>query len=144
VTAMLAAPEPIVIPRGRRSAAERRLAAIAALHQPVMPAGPAADLVGPACGQCSGRWPCSTALLLGGWPNEEQAEQAVTRIALPVGKGAAEVRLAGIAALHQPIPYISRLAAILGPSCRQCLRWPCATAQLLGAWPGEHEHHHCA
>ena len=82
-----AAPQPIVIPRGRRSAAERRLAAIAALHQPVMPTGPAADLLDPGCGQCrGGRWPCSTALLLGDWPRQQETGQSATRLALPVGK----------------------------------------------------------
>jgi hypothetical protein len=145
MTAVLpTAPGPIVIPRGRRSAAERRLAAIAALHQPVILTGPAAGLVGPGCGQCSGRWPCSTALLLGDWPQEDVPMEVAARITLPAGKSAAEVRLAAIAALHRPIPDISRLAVALGPSCRQCLCWPCATAQLLAAWPGEHERHHCA
>ena len=61
---------PIVIPRGR-SAAERRLAAIAAIHQPIAESGHIGALVGPTCRQCSGRWPCATALLLGAWPGED-------------------------------------------------------------------------
>jgi hypothetical protein len=63
----------ITIPRGR-SAAEKRLNAIAALHQP-LPAGGSpqvASLLGPTCGQCRGIWPCATALLLGAWPNETE------------------------------------------------------------------------
>lgn len=56
----------IVIPRGR-TAAERRLGAIAALHQPI-PNQILRDLT---CGECRGMWPCATARLLGCWPNDE-------------------------------------------------------------------------
>lgn len=60
----------IAIPKGR-SAAEQRLGAIAALHQPIWDAR-LGDLLGPTCGQCRGsQWPCGTALLLGHWPNVE-------------------------------------------------------------------------
>lgn len=61
----------IVIPRGR-SAAEQRLAAIAALHQPVVGSGEVGALVGPTCPQCKSCWPCATALLLGAWPGDEE------------------------------------------------------------------------
>lgn len=61
----------IVIPRGR-SAAEKRLAAIAALHQPVVGGGDIGALVGPTCPQCRSCWPCATAALLGVWPGDEE------------------------------------------------------------------------
>jgi len=62
----------IVIPRGR-TAAEKRLSAIAALHQPV----PESILRDYTCGECRGHWPCATARLLGAWPNENpDAEEA--------------------------------------------------------------------
>ena len=62
----------IVIPRGR-SAAEQRLAAIAALHQPMH------DKYGiyrhPICGECDGdTWPCATARLLGSWPGQPDGD----------------------------------------------------------------------
>lgn len=66
----------IVIPRGR-TAAEKRLGAIAALHQPI-PSGGSPDvarLLGAVCGQCRGMWPCATALLLGAWPNDDEGAQ---------------------------------------------------------------------
>lgn len=127
-------PEParIVIARTLRSAAERRLAAIATLHQPITSTS---DLNGPSCGQCAGRWPCSTALVLGPWPGEMHASQVGLRIVVPEGKTSADTRTAAIAALHQPVPWAGPLAALSGPVCRQCFRWPCATAQLIGAWP---------
>lgn len=59
----------IVIPRGR-SAAEKRLAAVAALHQPAPVFRPIDELCGPTCGQCRSAWPCATARLLGPWPGE--------------------------------------------------------------------------
>lgn len=59
----------------------------------------------------------------------------------PKGRTAAEKRLGAIAALHQPIPdrYLPGRAV-----CGECgdgrygeAPWPCATARLLGVWPGE-------
>ncbi len=60
------------------------------------------------------------------------------------GRGAAERRLAAIAALHQPVldttsfwgPCLRIQACV--PACRTN-PWPCATAKLLGPWPGEQE-----
>jgi hypothetical protein len=57
---------PIVVPRGR-SKAEKRIQAIAALHQPVEDR----FLRGHVCLSCSKQWPCSTARLLGAWPGED-------------------------------------------------------------------------
>lgn len=68
----LATVPPIVIPRGR-SAAERRLAAVAALHQPAPILRAIDELCGPTCGECKTRWPCATARLLGQWPGEPDA-----------------------------------------------------------------------
>ena len=65
-------PPPVLISCGR-SAAERRLSAIAALHQPVPENGQLGALTGPSCRQCGGRWPCTTALVLGAWPGEESS-----------------------------------------------------------------------
>lgn len=128
-------PARIVVPRTLRSAAERRLAAIATLHQPVTSIS---DLSGPSCGQCAERWPCSTALLLGPWPiKDNKASPVGQRIVIPEGKTAAEARTTAIAALHQPILEAGALTALSGPSCRQCSRWPCATAQLIGAWSSQ-------
>ncbi|SHU29236.1 Uncharacterised protein [Mycobacteroides abscessus subsp. abscessus] len=62
----------IVVPPGK-SAAERRLAAIAALHQPVMGQLP---VLGPSCNECHTRWPCSTAKLCGPWPGEPNIRTA--------------------------------------------------------------------
>ncbi|PBA23726.1 hypothetical protein CKJ66_26965 [Mycobacterium avium] len=125
-------PARIVIPRTLRSAAERCLAAIATLHQPITSSS---DLSGPSCGQCAERWPCSTALLLGPWPIQNDTGPVGQQIVIPEGKTAAETRTTAIGALHQPILEAGALAALSGPSCRQCSRWPCATAQLIGAWP---------
>jgi len=63
-------------------------------------------------------------------------------IKIPRGRSAAERRLAAIAALHQPvIDGDSTEARIYGPRvcCSACRtsHWPCATAKLLGEWPGE-------
>ena len=63
---------------------------------------------------------------------------------MPTGRGAAERRLATIAALHQPVldttsfwgPCLRIQACV--PACRTN-PWPCATAKLLGPWPGEQE-----
>lgn len=68
----LAPVRPIVIPRGR-NAAERRLAAIAALHQPQTRMTHLDALLGPQCGECRASWPCPTARLLGSWPGEPDA-----------------------------------------------------------------------
>lgn len=125
-------PARIVIPQTLRSAAERCLAAIATLHQPITSIS---DLSGPSCGQCAERWPCSTALLLGPWPIQDNTGSVGQQIVIPEGKTAAEIRTTAIGALHQPILEAGALAALSGPSCRQCSRWPCATAQLIGAWP---------
>lgn len=79
----------LVIPKGR-SAAERRVAAVAALHQPIVRHTPGSSVRGvelePArtdlvCGECKvanrsygevvrAPWPCATARLLGEWPGE--------------------------------------------------------------------------
>lgn len=75
----------IVVPKGR-TVAERRLSAIAALHQPVARVYPADLLyrqqeeVVYVCTECKAsndvgrtvpaRWPCTTAKLLGPWPGE--------------------------------------------------------------------------
>ncbi|MDO3331395.1 hypothetical protein [Mycobacteroides abscessus] len=56
----------IVVPSGK-SAAERRLSAIGALHQPVPAQLPG---FGPSCSECNTRWPCATAKLCGPWPGE--------------------------------------------------------------------------
>lgn len=70
---------PLVIPRGR-SAAEKRLGAVAALHSPrVLDHGTVGrvdlgqELICPACSNRydNVRWPCSTARLLGPWPGED-------------------------------------------------------------------------
>lgn len=65
----------------------------------------------------------------------------LARIVIPRGRAAAEKRLAAIAALHQPVVVGGGdIAALVGPTCPQCRScWPCATAALLGAWPGEHD-----
>lgn len=78
------APPSIVVPRGR-SVAERRLGALAALHQPIMRMSrgiPGLEAPQPyyVCGECKvsndmGRmvpasWPCTTARLMGPWPGE--------------------------------------------------------------------------
>lgn len=68
---MAGKPPQIVVPPGR-SAAERRLAAVAALHQPVI----SHIAFGPTCGECHTSWPCATAKLLGPWPGEP-TEQAL-------------------------------------------------------------------
>ena len=60
------------IPRGR-TAAEKRLSAIASLHQPFATDDPLAQLTGRTliCTECDGkRWPCPTAKLIGPWPGE--------------------------------------------------------------------------
>jgi hypothetical protein len=77
------------IPRGR-SKAEQRLAAIAALHQPIARHTPGSVVQGIVldppetyyiCGECKtagraydgvkpARWPCTTARLIGEWPGE--------------------------------------------------------------------------
>lgn len=67
--------QPYRIPRGR-TAAEKRLAAVAALHQPFLNDDPLAQLTGRSvvCTECDGRrWPCPTAKLLGDWPGEDVA-----------------------------------------------------------------------
>ncbi|MBE5477925.1 hypothetical protein E3G68_005279 [Mycobacteroides abscessus] len=125
-------PARIVIPHILRSTAERCVAAIATLHQPI---SSVSDLSGPSCGQCAERWPCSTALLLGPWPIQADSGPVGEQIVIPEGQSAAEIRTLAIGALHQPILEAGALAALSGPSCRQCSRWPCATAQLIGAWP---------
>lgn len=62
----------------------------------------------------------------------------VTPIVIPRGRSAAERRIAAVAALHQPRPILTHLDALGGPQCGECQgRWPCPTARLLGAWPGE-------
>lgn len=77
----------IVVPKGR-SAAERRLAAIAALHQPIVI--PVRRILADepheyrtVCNECvipdgygkttRAPWPCTTARLLGPWPGEVDA-----------------------------------------------------------------------
>lgn len=63
---------------------------------------------------------------------------AVTPIVIPRGRSVAERRLAAVAALHQPRPASTALDVVLGPQCPECRSsWPCATARLLGQWPGE-------
>lgn len=71
----------------------------------------------------------------------------VTAWRIPKGRTAAEKRLAAIAALHQPM--VLDHGAVRGmdlgrelicPACsgrHENARWPCATARLLGPWPGE-------
>lgn len=87
------------------------------------------------------------------------AAELVPAMVIPRGRSSAERRLAAIAALHQP------LARVVGPTvvqgmvleqgytyliCGECkttgryhsdgpvpVRWPCATARLIGTWPGE-------
>lgn len=71
-------------------------------------------------------------------PHAAVGEQLVTGLVVPKGRSAAERRLSAVAALHQPIP--DRIYAVLGPRCGECRgEWPCATARILGRWPGEQE-----
>ena len=59
------------------------------------------------------------------------------RITIPRGRSEAEKRLGAIAALHQPMP--DRYRIFDTPICRECgnSAWPCATARLMGTWPGD-------
>lgn len=71
---------------------------------------------------------------------ERRAGQVV--LVVPAGRSAAERRLGAIAALHQPVwDTASTEARVYGPRhvCSACRtnNWPCATAKLLGPWPGE-------
>lgn len=86
-------------------------------------------------------------------------EQTGVTMIVPKGRTAAERRLAAVAALHAPLerhhPGSSAGGVILEPPqtyyvCGECkvpdrsygvqpARWPCATARLLGPWPGEPE-----
>lgn len=71
----------------------------------------------------------------------------VVRFVIPKGRTAAEKRLAAIAALHSPRlvdhGVVGRLDLGVEYICPECssrvdkTRWPCATARLLGQWPGE-------
>lgn len=71
----------------------------------------------------------------------------VVRWTIPKGRTAAEKRLAAIAALHAPyqIDHGVIRGYDLGTElvCQECsnrfdkAKWPCATARLLGPWPGE-------
>lgn len=66
---------------------------------------------------------------------------------IPRGRSAAERRLAAVAALHAPkvkdhgaVRGIDLGYEIVCPECSNRydrVAWPCATARLLGAWPGE-------
>lgn len=65
-------------------------------------------------------------------------DTSIARIVIPRGRTAAEKRIGAVAALHQPVPDRYR---IYGATCGECgdgrSPWPCVTARLLGAWPGE-------
>lgn len=70
-------------------------------------------------------------------------------IVIPRGRTAAEKRLGAIAALHSPVvdghdlfvnghDFSSR--KLVCPECSdryEKTAWPCATARLMGPWPGE-------
>jgi hypothetical protein len=79
-------------------------------------------------------------------------DETVPMIVVPKGRSAAERRVAAIAALHQPFAQIDPGHGIVADRtyyiCSECTRrnrygdpvaaqWPCATAKLLGLWPGE-------
>ncbi len=114
---------------------EMQLAVIATLHQPVRSMMPDRDLGAPTCGECTGsRWPCSTALLLGEWP-QGGAHTSAPTVVIPNRNRAAEIRLAAIAALHQPVSNPGPLGALTGPVCPQCARSPCATERIAQHWP---------
>jgi hypothetical protein len=75
----------------------------------------------------------------------------VVRWQPPKGRSAAEQRLAAIAALHAPFSKDQGALVRDGMTidfgrkviCQECsdryeeARWPCATARLVGPWPGE-------
>lgn len=81
----------IIVPKGRTKA-EQRLAAVAALHQPIPRHVPGSYARGITleepqtfyvCGECktsdqygsrivASRWPCTTARLIGPWPGEPE------------------------------------------------------------------------
>lgn len=81
-------------------------------------------------------------------PRSNSSSPTLAKIVIPRGKSEAERRLGAIAALHQPIPEPDRIMVGLGGPryhCGECgdrysrVAWPCATARLLGSWPGEPE-----
>lgn len=78
-------------------------------------------------------------------------DEAVPTITVPRGRSSAERRIGAVAALHSPIPRVISGRGIVPDEviyvCGECkmadryevrsVRWPCATARLLGEWPGE-------
>lgn len=71
----------------------------------------------------------------------------VVKFVVPKGRTAAEKRLSAIAALHSPrlidhgvVGRVDLGHQVICPECSNHygkVSWPCATARLLGPWPGE-------